>query len=240
VPVAAGVLVRAAALAGYVMVKFYGVIFLGQPREEKLARAHDAGGWERAALLWLAAGCVVLGLFPVQVITLLDPVTGEMVGHGLAETAAHAGWVFLTPAATPERASYSPLLAFLVIVVGIGFTYLMVRLLYHGRTRRGDPWDCGYPLQTHRMQDTAEGFGQPIRVIFEPFIIVHREFPSPFDASPRYRGSSGDRLWHWVYVPTARAAERVASWVSVLQRGRIHVYLLYSFGTLLFLLLFLR
>jgi NADH:ubiquinone oxidoreductase subunit 5 (subunit L)/multisubunit Na+/H+ antiporter MnhA subunit len=234
------VLVLAAALAGYVMVKFYGVIFLGQPREEKLARAHDAGGWERAALLWLAGGCVALGLFPVQVITFLDPVTAAMTGRGLAESAARVGWLFLTPAATPERASYSPLLAFAVIVVGIGFTYLMVRLFYHGRIRRGHAWDCGYPLQTPRMQDTAEGFGQPIRVIFEPFIIVHREFPSPFDTAPRYSGSSGDKVWRWVYLPIALAAERVASWVSVLQRGRIHVYLLYSFGTLLFLLLFLR
>ena len=83
-------------------------------------------------------------------------------------------------------------------------------------------------------------FGQPIRVIFEPFIIVRREFPSPFDAAPRYSGSSGDKVWQWVYVPIARSAERLASWASVLQRGRIHVYLLYSFGTLLFLLLFLR
>jgi hypothetical protein len=38
-----------AALAGYTMVKFFGVIFLGQPREEKLNQAHDAGPWERAA-----------------------------------------------------------------------------------------------------------------------------------------------------------------------------------------------
>ncbi|HET9701386.1 MAG TPA: hydrogenase 4 subunit B [Burkholderiales bacterium] len=240
VPAAAGALVLAAALAGYVMVKFYGVIFLGQPREEKLDHAHDAGAWERAALLWLAAGCVLLGLFPMHVITLLDPVTMAITDHSLADSAGRTGWLFLTPAATPERASYSPLLGFLVILGGIGFTYLMVRLLYHGRTRRGHAWDCGYPLQTPRMQDTAEGFGQPIRVIFEPFIIVRREFPSPFDAAPRYSGSSGDKIWQWVYVPIARAAERLASWASVLQRGRIHVYLLYSFCTLLFLLLFLR
>src|SRR5207344_712175 len=59
VPIAAAVLVLAAALAGYVMVKFYGVIFLGRPREANLAYAHDAGPYERAALVWFAAGCVV-------------------------------------------------------------------------------------------------------------------------------------------------------------------------------------
>ena len=38
VPVAAAAVALAAALAGYVMVKFYGVVFLGQPRELKAWR----------------------------------------------------------------------------------------------------------------------------------------------------------------------------------------------------------
>jgi hydrogenase-4 component B len=49
--------------------------------------------------------------------------------------------------------------------------------------RRSDPWDCGYPEQDARMQDTAEGFGQPIRQIFEPFMRVEREPPIPSTAS---------------------------------------------------------
>ncbi len=43
-PLGAAVLALAAALAGYVMVKFFGIIFLGQPREASLARAHDVAG----------------------------------------------------------------------------------------------------------------------------------------------------------------------------------------------------
>ena len=53
--------VRAAALAAYVMVKFFGVIFLGQPREAGLKNAHDANRLEKAGLVWLAAGCILLG-----------------------------------------------------------------------------------------------------------------------------------------------------------------------------------
>src|SRR5207253_8238648 len=74
VPLAAAALVLAAALAAYVMVKFYGVIFLGRPREPNLAYAHDAGRFERVALAWFALGCVLLGLFPVNVIAMLDAV----------------------------------------------------------------------------------------------------------------------------------------------------------------------
>ncbi|HSN79750.1 MAG TPA: hydrogenase 4 subunit B, partial [Rhodoferax sp.] len=47
VPVMAALIALVAALSGYTMVKYFGVIFLGQPREESLSKAHDAGRWER-------------------------------------------------------------------------------------------------------------------------------------------------------------------------------------------------
>ncbi len=47
VPLAAAALVLSAALAAYVMVKFFGVVFLGRPREPNLAYAQDAGPFER-------------------------------------------------------------------------------------------------------------------------------------------------------------------------------------------------
>ena len=55
------------------------------------------------------------------------------------------------------------------------------------------------------MQDTAEGFGQPIRQIFEPFFRMQRELPSPFDAQPRYRVDVEDHFWRWLYLPHRRA-----------------------------------
>ena len=59
------------------------------------------------------------------------------------------------------------------------------------------------------MQDTAEGFGQPIRQIFEPFFRMQRELPSPFDAAPHYRVVVGDHFWHWLYLPVAGLVERL-------------------------------
>ena len=86
------------------------------------------------------------------------------------------------------------------------------------------------------MQDTAEGFGQPIRHVFEPFFRMTRELPSPFDTAPRYRVEVADRLWHAIYLPVAAGVRKVAEIVGVLQRGRVAVYLTYSFATLLILL----
>lgn len=87
------------------------------------------------------------------------------------------------------------------------------------------------------MQDTAEGFGQPIRQIFEPFFVIRRELPTPFDEQPRYRVTVEDRFWHWLYLPVVDLANHMASVVGRLQQGRIAVYLLYSFVTLVATLL---
>jgi NADH:ubiquinone oxidoreductase subunit 5 (subunit L)/multisubunit Na+/H+ antiporter MnhA subunit len=238
VPLAAGALVLAVALSAYVMVKFYGVIFLGRPREPNLAYAHDAGRFERAALVFLAAGCVLLGIFPHAVIATIDPINTMLIGS----TALHAsagGWLLLAPI-NPERASYSPLIVLVVIVAVVLLTTQVVHRFYHGRVRRAPPWDCGFPLQTPRMQDTAEGFGQPIRQVFDVVFRLERELPTPFDTAPKYRVRVDDHLWHWLYLPLARGADVLARLVGKIQQGRISVYLTYSFCTLLALLYFVR
>jgi NADH:ubiquinone oxidoreductase subunit 5 (subunit L)/multisubunit Na+/H+ antiporter MnhA subunit len=239
VPVAAAAIALAAALSAYVMVKFYGVVFLGQPREEKLAQAHDAGILERIGLVWLAAGCVAFGVLPVQVITLIDFVTGPMLGTNLSKATGATHWLFLAPISA-ERASYSPALVLVGLAVLTGLAWLAVRRFYHGRVRRAPPWDCGFPRLNARMQDTAEGFGQPVRQVFEPFFRMTRELPAAFDAAPRYRVTVEDHLWYWCYLPVARLVDRLTGFVTLLQRGRISVYLLYSFGTLLVLLFLVR
>lgn len=230
IPVVAALIALVAALAGYTMVKFFGVVFLGQPREEKLAQAHDAGPWERAGMVWLGLGCVLLGVLPVQFIQLIDPVTQLLVQAGLGERVAGSGWL-LAPNSL-QQASYGPVIFLLGILASFALAFLLVRALYHGRLRRGRPWACGFPWGTVRMQDTAEGFGQPIRQIFEPFFVMRRELPTPFDTQPRYRVTVEDHFWRWVYVPIIDLANYLARLVGLLQQGRISVYLLYSFVTL--------
>ncbi len=148
-------------------------------------------------------------------------------------------WWLLAPI-DAHRASYSPLIVLIVIVVVLLLTIQVVHRFYHGRLRRGPVWDCGFPLQTPRMQDTAEGFGQPIRQIFEQFFRIERELPAPFDVAPRYFVRAEDPFWYWIYVPVARAADWAARRVGLIQQGRISIYLMFSFLTLLALLYFVR
>ena len=84
------------------------------------------------------------------------------------------------------------LLVFLLVTAGvIAASFVVVRALFRVPVRRAPPWDCGFPSLNARMQDTAEGFGQPIRHMFGPVFRTRRELPTPFDVAPRYEFESG-------------------------------------------------
>lgn len=232
IPLGAAVLALTAALAAYVMVKFYGVIFLGQHREPSLVHAHDADWLERVGLAWLALGCIAIGVLPQLALRAAGAVTQTLLGQTVNLTSPF-WWV---APITSRQSSYSGLILLAGIIGVVGITFVVVRILAHGRMRRTVPWDCGYPWQTSRMQDTAEGFGQPIRHIFGPFFDMERELPFPTDAAPRYRIHIEDRMWKALYLPIARGVQQLADWIGQLQGGRLSTYLLYSFLTLIVLL----
>jgi len=234
IPLGAAALALTVALAAYVMVKFYGVIFLGQPREASLAQAHDANWLERIGLAWLAAGCIAIGVQPQLALHAAGRSTGMLLGQTIAPDPS----VWRIAPIAPEQASYSGWIFLAVILCVVAVTFLAVRLFAHGRVRRTAAWDCGYPWQTSRMQDTAEGFGQPIRHMFGAFFRMERDLPSPTDLTPRYRVHIEDHFWHAVYKPIAAGVQGLADAVSFLQGGRLAIYLLFSFLTLLGLLVF--
>jgi formate hydrogenlyase subunit 3/multisubunit Na+/H+ antiporter MnhD subunit len=242
VPLFAATLALVGALTAMCFVKVFGVAFLGRAREpahpSPLPHAGDASDMERYGMAWLAASCFVLGLFPSSFLLMLNRVVVSLGGPGLSEQAlAGSGWLWLVPTAA-EQASYSPLIFLVVIVAVTLLALLLVRRFYRGRVRFADPWDCGYPEQTPRMQDTADAFGQPIRHVFGPLYRMERRLPGPDDTAPRYVLKIEDRHWYWLYLPVARAAEFVSSKIALLQQGRISIYLLYSFITLIALLVF--
>ena len=234
IPLGAALLALTVALAAYVMVKFYGVIFLGQHREPSLVHAHDADWLERIGLAWLALGCIAIGVMPQLALRAAGAVTGTLLGQTV-NLSSPFWWI--APIAS-KQASYSGLILLAGIVGVVGITFVMVRVLAHGRIRRTASWDCGYPWQTSRMQDTAEGFGQPIRHMFGPFFRMERKLPAPTDIAPHYQVHIEDRLWRTLYLPIARGVQRLADWIGLLQGGRLAIYLLYSFLTLIALLVF--
>jgi hypothetical protein len=96
------------------------------------------------------------------------------------------------------------------------------------------------------MQYTATSFSMPIRRVLGFLFAVREQVelvsPANHPAVPvriQYRLRIRDRFWNWLYAPQGDAAYWIARQFGKLQQGHIQVYLLYSFITLIILLVFL-
>src|SRR5690606_31760411 len=125
----------AVALSAYGTVKFYGMTVLGQSRDAAASHARDAGLWQRCGLVWLGAGCAVLGVLPVHGIRAIDFVTAPLVGRSLLTAEALDAWFFLTPV-NAARASYSAPLFLAGMLFFVTVSALLVRHMAERRTRR--------------------------------------------------------------------------------------------------------
>ena len=164
-----------------------------------------------------------------------DPATG---GSGLGETVAANGWL-LVPIAV-ERASYGPVIFLAGVAGSFALAFLLVRKFYHGRLRR-----CAALGLRLSLADAAHaGHRRGVRPA-DPADIrtVLPHGPAVADAvrrAPRYRVTIGDHFWYWLYLPDRRCVERIAKLIGLLQQGRISVYLLYSFLTLIAVLVWVK
>jgi hypothetical protein len=174
----------------------------------------------------------------------MDILAEKLVAGKIATSAGKFGWMWLTPYAH-ERASYSGFNVF----IGILAVVLIAFILLHPRKttiRRVPIWDCGFEKITSRMQYNATSFSMPIRRIFGFLFHIQEESeaiqPVRHPAYPerlRYRLRVRDRFWTWLYEPVGDVAFFIAKIVGNLQQGRIQVYLIYSFVTIIVLLVFL-
>lgn len=235
IPIMAGLFALTIGLSAYVMVKFYGIIFLGKPRESELEQASDPSFLERYGLGWLAAGCLLLGLFPGLLLTGLSPLMAKLLGKS-ASTLFEGDQKLFIVESLLAKSSYNPALVLILVCFVMLISYIFIRQFYGRATHRGPAWDFGYPRQNARMQESAEGMGQPIKHIFKAFIHVKLSTPEASDENPQYHAQTEDRFWHGLYLPVLRGIVNLARLITKLQDGRINHYLLYSFVTMLFLL----
>ncbi|MCI0350626.1 MAG: hypothetical protein L0Z53_14475 [Acidobacteriales bacterium] len=226
-PLMVGVLAIVTAISAACFAKAFGVPFLGRARSDRTANAQEAPAAMRAALLVLAAACVVLGLGPS---VLLSPVV--QLAESLADGVVAPGEI-----------------AFFRLMPGLAAGVLLFVALprLYGKSRRiVATWGCGLANLTPRMQYTAAAFTKPIRMVFARVYRPHRTveiFPADQPYFPQtilYRSERTTSFERGVYRPAVDTVIGLAQRLRHLQTGNIQVYLLYIFLTLVALLFFLR
>lgn len=260
VPLGAALLALTGALAAACFVKAFGVTFLGHWRGHRKPSVREADRLMRAGMLLAALTCLFLGVLPTAFIDWMDAIPEQLVHSRIAASSGAYGWLWLTPV-MQQRASYSGPIVFLGILAVVAAAYFLLHVRPTA-IHRMPLWDCGFEKLTSRMQYNATSFSMPIRRIFGFLFSVkervrptlptlqtgHASLPKElhyhllrvFPQKLHYHLRIRDLVWGWLYKPLVGLSFRVARKAGKLQQGRIQVYLIYSFITIIVLLVFVR
>jgi hydrogenase-4 component B len=171
----------------------------------------------------LAAMCLGLGLFPSAVLPVLNAAEGAWLG-------APVGTAFL--AATLARPAWG-LVALFAVLAGAA---AVLAALSPRAPRRAPTWDCGYAAPTARMQYTSASFGAALAAVLPGFLApasVTRMPGGAFPGAASFRTEAPDPFGAKLYEPfAARWGGRLAR-LRRLQSGRLTLYLVYVFLTML-------
>jgi hydrogenase-4 component B len=241
VPAVGALLALSAALAAACFVKAYGVTFLGRPRTDAAKAAAETDYFSLAAMMLLAAFCLLVGVLPGVFIDALAPVSLSLIGEHMPQQVG-TQWLAIVPIAA-SRSSYDGLLVFLFMVMSATLAASAIHRFASDRLRRAPAWDCGYPEASPATQYSATSFAQPIRRVFGTTVFHAREtveMPPPGDMRPaRLTAQLSDLIWETIYAPLAVGIGIAADHLNRLQFLTIRQFLSLVFSALVFLLLVL-
>ena len=241
VPAVGALLALSAALAAACFVKAYGVSFLGRPRSERRQARKEVDRFSLAAMLALAALCLLAGLFPGFVIDGLSPVATLLTGARMPVQSA-VSWLSIVPVAA-SRSSYNGMLVFVFIVLSAGIGVVAIHRFASRAVRRAPAWDCGFPDASPATQYSAASFAQPIRRVYATMLFGAREtvdMPAPGEMrAATFHLTLRDYIWETLYLPVAGFVGGAASALNRFQFLTIRQYLSLVFAALVALLVVL-
>ncbi len=242
------------ALALACFVKATGVVFLGEPRSDAAAKAHESPASMIVSMIVLALACVCIAFAPQAFAPALDAATfswsgaGDIVSHNVST---------LTPSDigtnTPSITEHAPLTLVGALSAGLTAAVLLlgVCVMRPRRIRRTaqasaseagsevGTWDCGYARPTSRMQYTASSFARGIVGMFSWAVRPPAEGGRIEGAFPKGRHihlEAGDPVLDRCLVPAFRRITGLAFWLRRFQQGLTQQYVLYILIVLVLLL----
>jgi formate hydrogenlyase subunit 3/multisubunit Na+/H+ antiporter MnhD subunit len=220
---AAAVLGLIGALALACFAKVFGVVFLGEARDEGVVRARESTPGLVWPLVALAAACTLIGLLPIVALGAV-----VRVGSLVAGAPPSAELEALAPA-LPATVFTLSLAAAIALTWGFAASA--------GR-RRSDrtawTWGCGYPAPRPRMQYTASSFAAPLLAPYKVVSGLHVE-----RTRSRFATHAADLVLDGVLVPVWHRLRAAAALLRPIQRSRLSLRLVYMEVVLIVLLLYL-
>jgi hydrogenase-4 component B len=202
-------------LAAAAFAKYYGIMFLGEPRSAEAASAHDPSPMMWGPMVVLAALCLGLGLTGRLLLGPLERVLAVLAPEGAAGLQAGLG----------HDLDLMALLAGLLLALAAAALLWLRRSL--PASRRPGTWDCGYARPSARMQYSASSFADGWGPSVPGLRTRLRRIRGLFPPAISFRSEFQDAVGEGVVAPRMdRLAQRLQRYRS-LQQGQLPMYLLY-------------
>jgi hydrogenase-4 component B len=216
-------------LAVACFVKVVGVVFLGTPRSPLPTSIHEAKWTMLLPMMLLSVVCLTIGVAPLTVAPLLESAVSAWMPR-------YSGPISLTAAA--PLAWISILAAALIILTFI------IAIWYSGRLKKttletAGTWGCGYLAPCSRMQYSASSFADMLVQLFAGVLRPERHLPNingSFPAEPHFESHVPETVLEKIYLPLIAHIYEKFLPIRRLQHGQLHLYILYTFITLVVLI----
>jgi hydrogenase-4 component B len=238
---AAAMLALTGGLAAACFVKAFGVTFLGRPRTAHAEHASEAPPSMIAAMVFLAALCVALGVVPGYLMRLLDAPTAGLLGGPAASAVVTARGPLvlatgLAPSGADATAISMTLVAALLLALA-GLAWVLRRGLGHASQRLAPTWTCGMSPSA-RFDYTATAFAKPLRLVFAALYRARRAVTRETAGTPyvlrriHYAGEVVDLAETEIYHRVERGITALSRTLRARSTGRIHAYIAFVLAAL--------
>lgn len=225
------------AIAATAFVKAFGITFLGMPRTEAAEKAHESSIFMTSAMFFLAILCLILGLLPNYIISILSLPIFNLTGGSTASLVK--GSTTIASGSVSNSA-----IALSLILAILGLSVISKVLFRKPELEYADSWDCGILSLTSRMQYSATAFTKPLKIIFKRVYMPKREvkilysIDKLFVSSMRYSSDISPFLTKYFLIPLFSIINNFSNRLKLLQAGSLQLYLAYILITLVGLLIF--
>jgi hydrogenase-4 component B len=238
---AAAALALTAGLGLLAFAKFYGAIFLGQPRGPAPPRRTKPSRWPSAvaglSLILLLLGTVapweIRGISSALAPLLGVHLAATTISYPLVLTPVYVGFSVLDPTWLSATLPLYVLLCLVVVRLTRG------RGVRSRPLRRAPVWVTGSGAELAAVQYRPSAYSNPMRVILRGPLGYHAEATAEAgeDGSPPGRLLLRARVTlvidRFVYAPSAALIAWLASGARALQSGRLSAYMLYMLAALI-------
>lgn len=212
--------------------KAFGIAFLGEPRSRKAQAAKEVNKGMYQSLIVPTILIIVVGLFPMPLVSLLGKITGEYLGIGYTNA------LYETQKVTDILSKVSLVCAILVAAVAVLY-FIRRAVMARRKIEHGSTWGCGYTAPSTKQQYTSSSYVSDFAQLMSP-ITGYKKDMKPiaeediFSASRTFKGKENDVLKSTLISKPLKWMNGWFLRLAIFQTGKIQHYILYA---LLFMVL---